>query len=181
MDERSVVIVGDGPTGLSAALILAKNKFTVHVVGLDESPVHKAMLHNYLGEDIGGPEFLVKARIQAERFGARLQKAKVERIDSGEVFKLHGADGTPEGNFLVLATGFAATLAGQIGIEMSPDGVKIDLNGRTSKDRVYAGGAAARGKKSQVATSVGDGAAIAVDIMSRLAGKPTHDYDVLPK
>jgi thioredoxin reductase len=86
-----------------------------------------------------------------------------------------------EGNFLVLATGYAATLAGPLGLDMSPDGVKIDLNGRTSKDRIYAGGAAARGKKSQVATSVGDGAAIAVDIMSRLAGKPTHDYDVLPK
>jgi thioredoxin reductase (NADPH) len=181
MDPKSVVILGDGPTGLSAALLLAKKGYRVDVVGLDQSAVHKAMLHNYLGEELPGPEFLAKARAQAQRFGANLHavKAIAVRVD-GEL----GVDlenGSLTAQYLVLATGFDKALVAALGLEMGPLGIRVDLDGRTSKDRVYAGGAAARGAKSQVATGVGDGAAIAVDILSRDAGKPTHDYDVLPK
>ena len=44
-----VIVVGDGPGGLSAALFLAKNDSTVTVFGQDETLMHKALLYNYLG------------------------------------------------------------------------------------------------------------------------------------
>lgn len=179
-NDNRVLIVGDGPTGLGAALILAKTGFDVHVFGTNSTPVHKAHLFNYLGDDdTSGPHFVEKSRKHALRFGAKLHEARVERVEAGESFRLHAADGVHEGKFLVLATGFAASLAGGLGLEVGEDGVRVDHNGRTSHSRVYAGGAATRGAKSQVATSVGDGAAIAVDILSLARGKPSHDYDVV--
>jgi thioredoxin reductase (NADPH) len=183
MEERTVVVVGDGPAGLSAALFLAKKGYGVDVVGLDGSPTHKALLHNYLGEEaLPGPEFLARARRQAEQFGARIHKARAvacEADANGGPFTVRTPDAAFTGHYLVLATGFDKETVPGLALEAGPHGIRVDADGRTSLDRVYAGGAAARGRKSQVATSVGDGAAIAVDILSRDAGKPTHDYDVL--
>lgn len=181
MDDVKVLIVGDGPTGLSAALILAKTGFAVEVIGSDETPVRKAMLHNYAGvEDLEGPAFMAHARRQAESFGARLHKAKVERVEMGERIQIETGAGRFEGTHLVIATGFDATLAKTLDLARGEGGaIHVDMNGRTSQPCVYAGGAAVRGMKSQLATSVGDGAAIAVDILSEARGKPSHDYDVL--
>lgn len=177
---QRVLIVGDGPTGLSAALLLAKTGFDVTVVGNNETPVHKAHLHNVLGiDDAAGPHYVSAAREQAERFGARLVQADVERVEAtGDAFRARTSEGTFDGEFLVLATGFSGLVEG-LDLERGEDGVRIDLHGRTSRDKVYAGGSLARGMRSQVATSIGDGAAIAIDILSRVKGKPSHDYDVL--
>jgi thioredoxin reductase (NADPH) len=183
-EPRAIVVVGDGPTGLSAALLLAKKGFRVDVVGLDESPTHKALLHNYLGEaDLPGPTFLERSRRQAERFGARLHKARALACEGGEgdrPFTVRTPEAAFTGHYLIVATGYEKEAVPGLALEAGPQGIRADADGRTSRDRVYAGGAAVRGRKSQVATSVGDGAAIAVDILSREAGKPTHDYDVLP-
>lgn len=180
MPDDTVLIVGDGPTGLSAALFLAKNKLHVQVVGGDGTPVHKAMLYNYLGDEaVPGPEFLERARRQVQAFGGELHKGTVERIELGEPFRAVTPERTFEGSYLVLATGFERGLAESLGLEKGPEGLHVDPNGRTSRERVYAGGSLTRGTKTQVATSVGDGAAIALDILSRVRGKPTHDFDVL--
>jgi len=180
MDKRSVVIVGDGPTGLSAALLLAKTDFDVTVLGSDQTPMHRAVLYNYLGFDgKPGPEFMSDARRHAELYGAKLIKTHVDRVELGETPRAHTAHGVHDAHYLILTTGWSPAMA-DLALERRPDGtIKVDTDGRTSVDRVYSGGSATRGKKSHVATSVGDGAAIATDIMSREAGKPTHDYDVL--
>lgn len=181
MPEHHVLVVGDGPTGLSAALFLAKNGVPVTVLGYGETPVHKALLRNYLGEEpVPGPDWLDRARRQAEGFGAKLQKGWVERIELGEPFRVRTTDAEHEGDYLVLATGFDKDLVESLGLVVGSDApVLVDLNGRTSRDRVYAGGSLARGTRTQVATSAGDGAAIALDILSRVRGKPFHDFDVL--
>ena len=44
-----VLIIGDGPGGLSAALFLAKNDMNVTVFGQNKTLMHDAMLYNYLG------------------------------------------------------------------------------------------------------------------------------------
>lgn len=180
-ESPQVVVVGDGPTGLSAALFLAKNGVEVTVLGYGETAVHKALLRNYAGEaDTAGPEWVARARGQAEGFGARLVKGWVERIEPGPPFRVATADAEFEGDHLVLATGFDQDLVGPLGLATSGAGlVRVDADGRTSQERVWAGGGLVRGPKTQVATSVGDGAAIALDILSQLRGKPVHDWDVL--
>jgi thioredoxin reductase len=45
----SVIVVGDGPGGLSAALFLAKGGISVTVYGEDKTAMHWALLKNYLG------------------------------------------------------------------------------------------------------------------------------------
>ena len=53
-----VVIVGDGPGGLSAALFLVRGGLDIRVYGQDKTAMHWAMLNNYLGvEEMLGSDF----------------------------------------------------------------------------------------------------------------------------
>jgi len=80
-----VIIVGDGPGGLSAALFLAKNDHEVHVYGRNETAMHFAHLHNYLGApDISGTAFQESARSQVSAHGAELHDAGVEAVSAGD-------------------------------------------------------------------------------------------------
>ena len=73
-----VLIVGDGPAGLSAALFLAKDEMSVKVFGQDQTLMHKAMVYNYLGiPEITGSEFQKVSRQQVEKFGAELLDGEV--------------------------------------------------------------------------------------------------------
>ncbi|MEA3136715.1 MAG: thioredoxin reductase, partial [Thermoplasmata archaeon] len=181
--QDTVLVIGDGPTGLSAALFLTKSGVGCHVLGEGATPVNKAILHNYLGVDgMLGPNFMEHARLQAEGSGAHLHRQKVTRVErTANGFAADTAEGNRfEAQYLVLANGRDPTFARSLAASTKDDVVTIDLNGRTDVDRLYAGGWVARGHKVQVAISVGDGAAIALDILSAIKGKPFHDFDVLP-
>lgn len=182
--KGDVVVVGDGPTGLSAALLLAKNGLATHVLGVDETPMHKALLHNYLGRDgVPGGTLMHDARRQCERYGAKIHRQRassVERLERGFVV-VTGDGNSFEGRYLVLANGRERVLAEDLGLELGPDGVVADLWGRTGVHGVYAGGWLVRGARIQAAISVGDGAAIALDILSREKGKPFHDFDTVQR
>ena len=78
----NVLIVGDGPAGLSAALFLAKKGMEVAVFGVDKSDMHRAMLYNYLGiPEIKGSNFQKIAREQVKGFGASVQNLGVTGIE----------------------------------------------------------------------------------------------------
>jgi thioredoxin reductase len=86
----TIAVIGDGPAGLSAALFLAKNDHQVTVYGQDDTAMHYAELHNYLGiEQMRGSTFQEKARAQASSFGAEIVDAEVVELaadDAGDGF-----------------------------------------------------------------------------------------------
>jgi thioredoxin reductase (NADPH) len=179
-----IAIIGDGPAGLSAALFLAKNGQQVQVYGKDETAMHYAMLHNYLGvDDVTGSDFQAKARQQVEGHGAELIDDEVTELSAdGDTFRLTTADGRSESaDYLVLAAARpGAKLATQLGIEAPKEGIPTDGEQRTSVDRVYAAGRIARQHRSQAIISAGAGAVAALDILSREAGEEVHDWDSPP-
>lgn len=180
----STIIIGDGPAGLSAALFLAKNDHEVTVYGTDQTAMHYAYLHNYLGvPDTDGTAFQQVARRQVSEQGAALVEAEVTDVrgaDGG--FQLTAGEETATADYLVIAGGKpSGSLAESLGIEVTPDGVETDRDGRSSVDRVYVVGRLAKPNRSQAIISAGIGAAAALDILSREAGKDVTDWDTPPE
>lgn len=177
----SIAVIGDGPAGLSAALFLAKNGQDVTVYGQDETAMHYALLHNYLGfDEIAGSDFQERARAQAQRHGADLVDDRVTDLDrSGDGFLVTTEEGRKDAaDYVVLAASKKGTsLATQLDIETSAEGVDVDTEYRTSVDGVYAVGRLARPARSQAIISAGAGAVAALDILSREAGKDVTDWD----
>ncbi len=178
-----ILIVGDGPAGLSAALLLAKNGQSVTVFGTDQTPMHKAHLYNYLGlPDITGSDFQKIARAQVEAKGATIVDVEVTEVtatDGG--YQVTCADGTTHGaKYLILATGSKRGLAERLGAALDEQGVVVvTRDGRTSLPDCYALGWTSRKHKTQAVIAAGEGAAAALDILSAEMGKEFHDFDVV--
>ena len=179
--DDDVVIIGDGPTGLTAALYLAKNGMGAHVLGDDKSPMHKALLYNQPGlPGATGSHVLHVTRQQVIDLGGHIHiqhAIGVQRV--GQRYHVNTQKGDVfTGKYVVLAGGRNRHLAELLGVHIEDRAVKIDIHGRTSQENVYAGGNMARGV-TQAVISMGDGAAIALDILSQEKGAPFHDYDVV--
>ncbi|MBN2114379.1 MAG: FAD-dependent oxidoreductase [Acidimicrobiia bacterium] len=180
-----VIIVGDGPGGLSAALFLARGEHQVQVFGLDQTAMHYAFLNNYLGSPAtSGTEFQQVAREQARAAGAALVEAAVTSVsaDADGVEVIAEADRPERAEYLILSEGKNPALARSLGLAETPAGaVAVDSEGRTSHPRVYAVGRSVRPARSQAIISAGDGAKAALDILAREAGKDVQDWDRPPQ
>jgi thioredoxin reductase len=84
-------------------------------------------------------------------------------------------------DYLILTEGKNPGLARSLGLPETEDGIAVDREYRTSLDRVYVVGRAARRKRSQAIISAGAGATAAIDILSREAGRDVQDWDTPPK
>ena len=179
----TIAIVGDGPGGLSAALFLAKAGQTVTVFGTDETAMHYAYLHNYLGiPEISGSDFQRVARGQVTAFGAELRPGRVAQATPGDgQLTLTTEDGIEVSvDYLILTEGKNPALAESLGLEKTEDGITVDREYRSSMDRVYVVGRSARPSRSQAIISAGAGAIAAVDILSRETGTDYQDWDSPP-
>ncbi|MFO7779448.1 MAG: hypothetical protein R6V28_13960 [Nitriliruptoraceae bacterium] len=178
------IIVGDGPAGLSAALLLAKNGHETLVYGGDATLLHHAHLHNYLGVlDTDGSAFQATSRAQVEAVGARLVDAEVvgiEAVDGGG-FTVRTAEEARHADHVLLAGGRSvAKLAAALGAASADGAVTTDHEAATSVPGLYAAGHLVRPQRSQAIISAGDGAKAALDILSREAGEDVHDWDSPP-
>ncbi|MCB9674586.1 MAG: FAD-dependent oxidoreductase [Alphaproteobacteria bacterium] len=175
-----VIIIGDGPGGLSAALFLAKAGKNVVVLGKDETAMNWAMLHNYLGIDaIAGTDFQKAARAQVAAKGASIRDVAVTALARGDSgFTATLEDGSSvTAPVVVLSEGKSWKLAKSLGCEEAAQGVRVDAHGLTSVPGVYAVGRMVRPARSQAIISAGDGAKAALDILAREAGKDVQDWD----
>jgi thioredoxin reductase len=179
-----VIIIGDGPGGLSAALFLAKNKLDVVVFGDDKSAMHYAYLRNYLGiPEIHGSDFQRIGRAQVAAFGARLRTDRVDAVTAaGDRFAVALESGERvTAKYVILSEGKAPRLAKQLGLAFDDaKGIATDRNACTSVDRIYVVGRSARPGRSQAIISAGDGASAAIDILSRERGEDVLDWDEPP-
>lgn len=180
-----VIVVGDGPGGLSAALFLAKNDVDVVVYGNDKTAMHFALLHNYLGiEKILGTDLQAIGRRQVESFGGSLVDDMVTAIaaaDDGFEASLESG-GTDTADYVIFTEGRSPQVALALGVATDDNGaVIVDGDGRSSVDGTYVIGRSARPKRSQAIISAGAGAAAALDILAREAGEDVTDWDSPPK
>jgi thioredoxin reductase len=180
-----VIVLGDGPGGLSAALFLAKNGLDVVVFGQDKTAMNYALLRNYLGlPEILGSDFQAVARKQVASFGGELREARVETVARGEAgFQVTTDTGeVMSAKYLILSEGKGPRLAKQLGLQFDEaHGIAADRNGKSQLDGVYVVGRSARPGRSQAIISAGDGAAAAIDILSRERGEDVVDWDEPPK
>ena len=182
---HDVIVIGDGPGGLSAALFLGKNGLDVVVFGQDKTAMHWALLKNYLGiPEVHGSEFQAIARQQVLAAGGSLRDARVETVTrTGRGFQvtLEGGE-EAAARYLILSEGKGPRLARQLGLEFDEArGIAADRNGKSEIDGVYVVGRSARPGRSQAIISAGDGAAAAIDILSRERGEDVTDWDEPPK
>ena len=182
-----VIVIGDGPGGLSAALFLAKNQIDVVVFGQDKTAMNYALLRNYLGiHEVLGSEFQRVSRAQVTEVGGKLRDDRVESIAAasggvGWTVTLENGEHLTS-PYVVLSEGKGPRLAKQLGLEFDEKtGIATDRNAKTKLHGVYIVGRSARPGRSQAIISAGDGAAAAIDILSEAKGESFVDWDEPPK
>ena len=148
------------------------------------------MLNNHLGfpEGVTGPDLVDRGQQQAEKAGAEWVKAEVtalERRDDG--FVLTTDDGrTVEAREVLLTLGANLALAKAAGLETRAgteprigEVIAVDAEGRASVSGVWAAGVAA-GQSVHTIITAGDGARVAINIISGQKGERWVDHDRLP-
>lgn len=184
-----IAIVGAGTAGASAALFAAKAGKKTLVIDSDQSMTRRAWIENHYGvEKIAGPDLIDIGKKQAANFGSELiagKVADVTALDAGG-FRLKTEDGsTYDAAHVILATGALAELAERIGVKVKPGTepriktvVDADAQGRTNVPGIWAAGTVA-GVSVHTIITAGDGAKVAVNVLSELNGERYVDHDVL--
>ncbi len=178
-----IIIVGDGPAGLSAALFLAKLKMGVTVFGIDKTSMHSAMLYNYLGiPEMTGSDFQEIARKQVTSFGADLQSQRVISLEKAKNgFSVTAEDGSKhECKYVILAEGKGVRLSVALDLTNSGQDVRTGQSGQTSISNLYVVERSTSIQRTQAIISAGQGAAAALDILSIELDRDVRDFDEVP-
>lgn len=128
MSVRSVIIVGSGPAGLTAAIYAARAGlepllFEGEAIANNDLPGGQLMntteVENFPGFPSGlmGPDLIAGMRKQAVRFGTEIISRRVTRLDlSQHPFRLWAGDDEYTAESLVISTGAKARMLGLPGI-----------------------------------------------------------------
>ncbi|GIP36904.1 hypothetical protein J31TS4_01840 [Paenibacillus sp. J31TS4] len=182
-----IAIVGAGPAGGSAAVFAAKAGKKTLVFDSDQGVTKRAWLENHYGVlEISGPDLVETGKKQASKFGAEFVSGKVTNIaKTDEGFKLETDSGTYEAKHVILATGMLTDLAETVGVQTKPGTeprvktiLETDANGKTSVEGIWAAGTCA-GVSMHTIVTAGDGAKVAINVISEMNGERYVDHDVL--
>jgi thioredoxin reductase (NADPH) len=186
----TVVIIGGGPAGASAATFTARAGLTTVVIDADKGMTRRAWVGNHLGfaEGITGPELVDNGRAQAERAGAVWVDGTAESVEKaadGFTVRTDAGDTFAASN-VILATGTSSALAEAAGVATAPGTepriktiLAVDAEGRTSVPGIWAAGTAA-GVSVHTIVTAGDGARVAINVISEVRGERHVDHDILP-
>jgi thioredoxin reductase (NADPH) len=117
-DTHSVVIIGSGPAGLTAALYAARaNLAPVVIEGLEAGGqlMITTMVENWPGhrDGIMGPALMDEMRAQAQRFGARVVQGHVTEVNlRAQPFVVRTAEQDYLARTVIIATGASARWLG---------------------------------------------------------------------
>jgi len=186
----SVVIVGGGPAGASAATFTARAGLTTVVVDADKGMTRRAWVENHLGFPNGttGPDLVDGGRAQAERAGATWMEGTADAIErTAGGFSVRTAEGQAlDSTSIILATAKSVDLAEAAGATTAAGTepyiksiIVVDADGRTSVPGIWAAGTAA-GVSVHTIITAGDGARVAINLISEVRGERHIDHDVLP-
>ena len=113
MTEK-VIIIGSGPAGLTAAIYAARASLEPLMIEGMEAGGQLMLttdVENYPGfpDGVMGPEMMELFRKQAERFGTRILRSDVSKVDfSRHPFKIWVGDEVHETEAIIVATGASA-------------------------------------------------------------------------
>jgi thioredoxin reductase (NADPH) len=122
MTEK-VIIIGSGPAGLTAAIYAARAGLEPLMIEGMEAGGQLMLttdVENYPGfpDGVMGPEMMELFRKQAERFGTRILRSDVSRVDFSErPFKMWIGDELQEAEAVIISTGASAQWLGAPGEE----------------------------------------------------------------
>jgi thioredoxin reductase (NADPH) len=180
-----IAIIGAGPTGASAALFAAKSGKQTLMFDSNQSITKKAWIENHYGVmEISGPDLVDIGKKQAEKFGTTIVEATVTNIVKSENGFVITTDGQQyEALHIIIATGMNTELAEAIGLTTTPGTepriktiVAVDQAGKTSTPGIWAAGTIA-GVSMHTIITAGDGAKVAINIISELNGARYVDHD----
>ncbi len=184
-----VAVIGAGPAGGSAAIFTAKAGKKTVILDSNQSATKRAWMENHYGvAEISGPDLIETGIAQAKKFGAELIETKVTGLTKTDVgFKIATENGEVEAKHIIIATGFLTDLAEAAGLQ-TKDGTEprvktifdVDAAGKTNIEGIWAAGTCA-GVSVHTIITAGDGAKVAINVISELNGERYVDHDVLKK
>ncbi|TVY01105.1 FAD-dependent oxidoreductase [Cohnella terricola] len=182
-----IAIIGGGPAGASAAIFTAKAGKKTLVIDSDQSVTKRAWLENHYGaEGISGPDLVALGKKQAAKFGAEFVSAKATKLTAGDNSVTIETEGqTYEAGHVIIATGMFVDVAEASGVRTKPGTepriktiVDCTPEGKTSIANVWAAGTVA-GVSMHTIITAGDGAKVAINVISEINGERYVDHDVL--
>jgi thioredoxin reductase (NADPH) len=182
-----VAIIGAGPAGGSAAIFAAKAGKKTVVLDSNKSVTKRAWMENHYGAPaIAGPDLVETGISQAKKFGAEFVETTVTAVNKTENgVKIVTENGEYEAKHVILATGMMTDVAEASGLK-TKDGTEpriktifdVDAAGKTNVEGVWAAGTCA-GVSMHTIITAGDGAKVAINVISELNGERYVDHDVL--
>lgn len=182
-----IAIIGAGPAGASAALFTAKAGKKTLLFDHDKGLTKRAWIENHYGvAEISGPDLIEIGQKQATKFGAELKLEEVTNITKADGhFKIETASAKYEAKEIILATGISTSLSQPLGIKEIPGTepripkiFAVDQDGRTEVEGIWVAGTAAGVSVHSIITA-GDGAKVAINVISKLNGERYVDHDIL--
>lgn len=183
-----IAVIGAGPAGATAALFAAKAGKKTLLLDNDKGMTKRAWFENYYAVmEMTGPEMVETGKKQAVKFGAELvEDTAVDLVKKDNSVVIKTESGREfEASHVILATGLSVDLGEKAGIPVKPGTepriakiLEVDAQGKTNIDRVWAAGTVA-GVSVHAVITAGDGAKVAINVISELNGARYVDHDVL--